>query len=180
MKAALTGVLWVPYSLDRVAVRGLLDAVGYAENLKPQSPWAQRLMSAPRPAEAVRPPRGSRKVAKPHFLERHTQMPSRTLLSSLRWCCSRTRQVSRLPLSAPPQSSTSGLALFTPSPTPLQSRGCEPSRSPLDSSRKPLSLGNSFSANEARRFLILLRCKSRSYPSIFKQEVGRDRSTAGV
>ena len=27
------------------------------------------VMSAPRPAEAVRPPRGSRKVAKPHFLE---------------------------------------------------------------------------------------------------------------
>ena len=26
-------------------------------------------MSAPRPAEAGRPPRGSRKVAKPHFLE---------------------------------------------------------------------------------------------------------------
>ena len=43
---ALTGVLWVPYILDRVAVRGLLDAVGYAENLKPQSPWAQRLMKA--------------------------------------------------------------------------------------------------------------------------------------
>ena len=29
----------------------------------------RHVMSAPRPAEAGRPPRGSRKVAKPHFLE---------------------------------------------------------------------------------------------------------------
>ena len=43
---ALTGLLWVPYILDRVAVRGLLDAVGYPENPRPQSPWAQRLMKA--------------------------------------------------------------------------------------------------------------------------------------
>ena len=42
----LTGLLWVPYILDRVAVRGLIDAVGYPENPKPQSPWAQRLMKA--------------------------------------------------------------------------------------------------------------------------------------
>jgi uncharacterized MAPEG superfamily protein len=43
---ALTGLLWVPYILDRLAVRGLLDAVGYPENPKPESPWAQRLMKA--------------------------------------------------------------------------------------------------------------------------------------
>lgn len=43
---AFTGLLWVPYILDRVAVRGLLDAVGYPANPKPQSPWAQRLMKA--------------------------------------------------------------------------------------------------------------------------------------
>ena len=43
---AFTGLLWVPYILDRVAVRGLMDAVGYPENPKPQSPWAQRLMKA--------------------------------------------------------------------------------------------------------------------------------------
>ena len=42
----LTGLLWVPYILDRVAVRGLVDAVGYPENPKPQSTWAQRLMKA--------------------------------------------------------------------------------------------------------------------------------------
>ena len=44
--AALTALLWVPYILDRLVVRGLLDAVGYPENPKPQSPWAQRLMKA--------------------------------------------------------------------------------------------------------------------------------------
>jgi uncharacterized MAPEG superfamily protein len=43
---AFTGLLWVPYILDRVAVRGLTDAVGYPPNPKPQSPWAQRLMKA--------------------------------------------------------------------------------------------------------------------------------------
>ena len=43
---AFTGVLWVPYILDRLATRGLMDAVGYPENLKPQSAWAQRLMRA--------------------------------------------------------------------------------------------------------------------------------------
>ena len=43
---AFTGLLWVPYILDRVTVRGLVDAVGYPENPKPQSPWARRLMKA--------------------------------------------------------------------------------------------------------------------------------------
>lgn len=43
---AFTGLLWVPYILDRIAARGLMDAVGYPENPKPQSPWAQRLMKA--------------------------------------------------------------------------------------------------------------------------------------
>ncbi len=43
---ALTGLLWVPYIIDRLLVRGLLDAVGYPEHPKPQSLWAQRLMKA--------------------------------------------------------------------------------------------------------------------------------------
>ncbi len=43
---ALTAVMWVPYILDRIAVRGLTDAVGYPENPKPQSPWAKRMMAA--------------------------------------------------------------------------------------------------------------------------------------
>ena len=44
--AALTGLLWVPYILDRLAVRGLIDAVGYPSDPKPQSAWAQRMMKA--------------------------------------------------------------------------------------------------------------------------------------
>jgi uncharacterized MAPEG superfamily protein len=43
---AFTGLLWVPYIIDRVMVRGLMDAVSYPANPKPQSPWAQRLMKA--------------------------------------------------------------------------------------------------------------------------------------
>lgn len=46
LTAVLTGLFWVPYILDRVAVWGLTDAVGYPANPKPQSPWAQRLMKA--------------------------------------------------------------------------------------------------------------------------------------
>ncbi|KAA3628694.1 MAG: MAPEG family protein [Proteobacteria bacterium] len=42
----LTGVLWIPYILDRVAVRGLVDAVGYPADPKPQSMWAQRMIKA--------------------------------------------------------------------------------------------------------------------------------------
>jgi uncharacterized MAPEG superfamily protein len=43
---AFTALLWIPYILDRVMVRGLMDAVGYPDNPKPQSLWAQRLMKA--------------------------------------------------------------------------------------------------------------------------------------
>ena len=42
-----TGLLWVPYIVDRVMVRGLaatLDNPG--PNALPQTPWAQRLMAA--------------------------------------------------------------------------------------------------------------------------------------
>lgn len=46
LTAAFTGLLWVPYILDRVFVRGLISAVSYPENPKPQSAWAQRLMKA--------------------------------------------------------------------------------------------------------------------------------------
>jgi uncharacterized MAPEG superfamily protein len=42
----LTGLLWVPYILDRMAVWGINDTVGYPENPKPQAPWARRLMRA--------------------------------------------------------------------------------------------------------------------------------------
>lgn len=44
--SAFTGLLWVPYILNRLVVRGLTDSVGYPANPKPQSPWAQRLGKA--------------------------------------------------------------------------------------------------------------------------------------
>ena len=43
---ALTGVIWIPYILDRIAVWGIPDTVGYPDNPKLQSPWARRLMKA--------------------------------------------------------------------------------------------------------------------------------------
>ncbi|MBI1205193.1 MAG: MAPEG family protein [Rhodopseudomonas sp.] len=43
----LTGVLWIPYTLDRIMVRGLMGAMANpSRNDKPQSPWAQRLYFA--------------------------------------------------------------------------------------------------------------------------------------
>jgi uncharacterized MAPEG superfamily protein len=43
----LTGLMWVPYILDRIVVRGLMGAMANpARNDKPQSPWAQRLYFA--------------------------------------------------------------------------------------------------------------------------------------
>ncbi len=41
-----TTILWVPYILNTIMVRGLMDAVGYPENPKPLSPWAARLKKA--------------------------------------------------------------------------------------------------------------------------------------
>ena len=41
-----TGLLWAPYILDRLLVRGLVSAVAYPTDPKPQSAWAQRLMKS--------------------------------------------------------------------------------------------------------------------------------------
>jgi uncharacterized MAPEG superfamily protein len=46
MVAVLTGLLWVPYILNEIMVRGVVDAVGYPENPKPLAKWAQRLKAA--------------------------------------------------------------------------------------------------------------------------------------
>lgn len=40
---ALTAVLWMPYILNQIAVRGLVAAVGYPENPKPLSGWATKM-----------------------------------------------------------------------------------------------------------------------------------------
>lgn len=42
----LTALLWIPYVLNRMAVRGIADTVGYPENPKPSAKWAQRLQAA--------------------------------------------------------------------------------------------------------------------------------------
>ena len=43
----LTGLMWIPYTLDRVKVRGLMGAMANpSPNDKPQSPWAMRLYFA--------------------------------------------------------------------------------------------------------------------------------------
>lgn len=47
---ALTGLLWVPYVLDRFVAWGISDTVGYPAQPKPQSPWAERLIKAHRNA----------------------------------------------------------------------------------------------------------------------------------
>jgi len=44
---ALTGLLWVPYIIDRAMVRGLMGCLANpSRNDKPQSAWAQRLYFA--------------------------------------------------------------------------------------------------------------------------------------
>jgi uncharacterized MAPEG superfamily protein len=44
--ALLTAVMWIPYILNEIAVRGVVDAVGYPPNPKPLAPWASRLKAA--------------------------------------------------------------------------------------------------------------------------------------
>lgn len=44
--ALLTALMWMPYILNLIGVRGLVDAVGYPENPKPLAAWAQRLKAA--------------------------------------------------------------------------------------------------------------------------------------
>ena len=43
----LTGVMWIPYVLNRAQVRGLMEAMANpSRNDKPQSEWANRMMFA--------------------------------------------------------------------------------------------------------------------------------------
>ena len=44
--AALSAIMWIPYILNAIMVRGLVDAVGYPEDPKPLAPWAQRMKKA--------------------------------------------------------------------------------------------------------------------------------------
>jgi uncharacterized MAPEG superfamily protein len=42
----LTALMWIPYTFDRLAVRGIPDTMGYPQSPKPQSAWAQRMLKA--------------------------------------------------------------------------------------------------------------------------------------
>jgi uncharacterized MAPEG superfamily protein len=44
--AALSAIIWVPYMLNTIAVRGLVTAVGYPDNPAPLADWAQRMKAA--------------------------------------------------------------------------------------------------------------------------------------
>ena len=47
LTTAMTGLLWLPYVLDRIMVRGLMGAMANpSPSDKAQSPWARRLMAA--------------------------------------------------------------------------------------------------------------------------------------
>ena len=47
LTAAMTGLLWVPYILDRIMVRGTMGAMANpSPNDRPQSAWAQRMNAA--------------------------------------------------------------------------------------------------------------------------------------
>ena len=47
LTVTLTGLLWIPYILDRIMVRGLMGAMANPSPTdKPQSGWAQRLHKA--------------------------------------------------------------------------------------------------------------------------------------
>lgn len=74
----LTGLLWVPYILDRMATWGLTDTVGYPDSPKPQSPWARRLLKAH--SNAVENLRGCERSPSPSASSPRPSSPGRS------WC----------------------------------------------------------------------------------------------
>jgi uncharacterized MAPEG superfamily protein len=44
--STFTGLLWVPYVLNRIAVRGIASTVGYPVDPPRLAPWAERLRAA--------------------------------------------------------------------------------------------------------------------------------------
>ena len=43
---ALTALIWMPYVVNIIIVRGLVDAVGYPQDPEPRSPWAAKMKAA--------------------------------------------------------------------------------------------------------------------------------------
>ena len=46
LAAAWNAIIWMPYILNQIAVRGVSNAVGYPANPTPLAGWAQRLKAA--------------------------------------------------------------------------------------------------------------------------------------
>lgn len=46
LAAAWNAVIWIPYILNMISVRGLKEAVGYPDNPAPMAAWAERLKAA--------------------------------------------------------------------------------------------------------------------------------------
>ena len=47
LTVAMTGLMWIPYMIDRIMVRGMMGAIANpTRGDKPQSAWAQRMMHA--------------------------------------------------------------------------------------------------------------------------------------
>jgi len=46
LASTFTGLLWMPYMLNRIVVRGITSTVGYPVNPPPLAPWAERLRAA--------------------------------------------------------------------------------------------------------------------------------------
>lgn len=44
--AVFTALMWIPYIVNMIQVRGLKDAIGYPEHPAPLSPWAERMKAA--------------------------------------------------------------------------------------------------------------------------------------
>ncbi len=42
----LTAIMWMPYILNMIAVRGLVNAVGYPDDPEALSPWAAKMKAA--------------------------------------------------------------------------------------------------------------------------------------
>jgi len=43
---ALSAVMWIPYILNTIMVRGLVNAMGYPDDPQPLAPWATRMKAA--------------------------------------------------------------------------------------------------------------------------------------
>lgn len=44
--AVFTALMWIPYIVNMIQVRGLMDAIGYPEHPEPMAPWAERMKAA--------------------------------------------------------------------------------------------------------------------------------------